>query len=670
METPTRWHNYTNEFYRFFLLWLSGVVFLGAFRILMFFAYSDRAAADTVWSDYTVAIHAGFKFDSAAVCMFLLFPFLANILFQPFRLEKIVQYTRALSGHLFFIISSILCVISFSYFAEYNSLFNYFLFEGLYDDQEAILRTIWGQYHPVISLICIVVLSYTGIKLTRYIGQQIHAPGFLRHSSGYIQTTFVFILLFVVFIIAARGSVDSRPAMRKWASVTTDPFLNSLVINPVRSMIYAVRDFNELSSFAKNNPYRNEKDIKNILTKSYPGISADNTTTSFIEKKSNGATIEKPQHIFLLIMESYDSWPLQDKFKDLHLTDGLKSIAKQGIHFSNFLPASHSTMNTLASIISGIPYAGVNMSKIGAVGGPGKTSIFEQFKALGYHTNYFYGGLLSWQNNGRLVTNQGVDNAYSASNAGGKGSAGAWGVDDDQLYKLVINKIDPNKPSFNIIMTTTYHGPFNIDLKSKGYHFDSKDDYPAALQSDDALPANVLGHLWFSDKAASEFIQQVSSEYPKSLFAVTGDHYSRRYFVGPPNLYEYSSVPLILYGMNIDDTKINPETIGGHLDIAPTLIELISQAGFSYHSFGHALQYKQPDSQIIGYKKIMNEDKIWKIYPGVRLVSWDGQKQQTIAMPDAMKNNKALLKQYNEHMAVAWQLLMKGDAIPQPQETQ
>ncbi len=80
-------------------------------------------------------------------------------------------------------------------------------------------------------------------------------------------------LLFVVFVIAARGSIDSRPTMRKWASVTTDSFLNSLVVNPIRSMIYAVRDFNEVASYAKNNPYGNEKDIKSILNKSYPEIS-------------------------------------------------------------------------------------------------------------------------------------------------------------------------------------------------------------------------------------------------------------------------------------------------------------------------------------------------------------------------------------------------------------
>jgi hypothetical protein len=46
-------------------------------------------------------------------------------------------------------------------------------------------------------------------------------------------------------------------------------------------------------------------------------------------------------------------------------------------------------MNSLASIISGVPYCGINISKIGAL----KTypsSIFKQFKNLGYETNIFF----------------------------------------------------------------------------------------------------------------------------------------------------------------------------------------------------------------------------------------------------------------------------------------
>lgn len=65
-------------------------------------------------------------------------------------------------------------------------------------------------------------------------------------------------------------------------------------------------------------------------------------------------------------MESYDSWPLMNKFTDLNLTPELKKIEKKGVRFTNFLPAAYSTFNSSGSIITSIPYTGVNISKIGA----------------------------------------------------------------------------------------------------------------------------------------------------------------------------------------------------------------------------------------------------------------------------------------------------------------
>jgi hypothetical protein len=58
-----------------------------------------------------------------------------------------------------------------------------------------------------------------------------------------------------------------------------------------------------------------------------------------LHHKAKGAKIEKPKQIFLVVMESYDSWPLMDKYKDFHLADNLKDIASRGTHFYNFLPS-------------------------------------------------------------------------------------------------------------------------------------------------------------------------------------------------------------------------------------------------------------------------------------------------------------------------------------------
>ncbi len=87
-------------------------------------------------------------------------------------------------------------------------------------------------------------------------------------------------------------------------------------------------------------------------------------------------------------MESYDSWPLIEKYKDLNISNNLKSIGNKGISFYEFLPASNSTMNSFASIVTNIPYSGVNMSIIGA-NKSYPSSISSNLKPWDIKTNFF-----------------------------------------------------------------------------------------------------------------------------------------------------------------------------------------------------------------------------------------------------------------------------------------
>ncbi|SFB87003.1 LTA synthase family protein [Pseudoalteromonas denitrificans] len=658
MEVKSQWHNYFSEMSKILTIWLSGVLFLGSFRIILFFTFQDQVNEQTSWFEYLQAMQTGFKFDSAAVGIFLAIPFLANMLLQPFGHKNLVNWLTIKFSYVFYIITSALCVISISYFAEYNSLFNYFLFEGLYDDQLAVAKTIWGQYHPITSFFVFVLLIYGSHKLLTNINRSIEAPFYLSKLNSTSTKIIVSTLIFLSFVAAARGSLESRPAMRKWASVTSDPFLNKIIINPNRSLMYAYKDFKKVSGNSNINPYIKENEFEESLKHTFSTDSNNKHISDYLQKSAHGAAIDKPEHIFLIIMESYDSWPLQEKYTELHITDGLRKIAKQGVNFKRFLPAASSTMNSLASIISGIPYSGVNMSRIGAVGPASSTSIFKQFQALGYETNFYYGGLLSWQNIGSYVKNQGASHVYSAANAGGKGSAGAWGIDDDQLFNFIAKNTNTTKPSFNIILTTSYHGPFNLDLESKGYHFKNNQDYPQNLQQENALSANTLGHLWFSDLAMSNFIENQKIKTPKSLFAITGDHYGRRYFNAKPNLLELSSVPFVLSGMNVNSVKFNENHIGNHLDIAPTIIELIAKKDFQYSSIGKAMQLKQGNEIAIGYQKALNKEKVWSIIPDVNLNSWDGHKQKNLVWPQAIKQNPELTSKYRHYMGVSWNMLM------------
>jgi len=658
-----KWNNLIDEFVKLAYFWLFSIIFYSLFRVFLIIYFNQKIGINVNNTDIFNAILVGFKFDTHIVCIFLLIPFLSNLLIQTKNRDKIIQKIRLLFEYLFISISIILFVVTITYFKEYNSQFNYFVFEALYDDIGAITKTIALQYNPLSSFFIIFILIFISHKIIKYINTLNINIQFLYTNNIFIRIIII-ISLILLFIIAARGKIDGKPPIRKWAYITQDEFLNKIVMNPMRTLIYAYKDFKKLQNNDKNPYLTNSNNILKIANEYFDRNITKNNFINISNKVVKNNKIDKPEHIILVVMESYDSWPLQEKYKDLHITDNLRDIASRGLHFKNFLPAAHSTMNSLGSIITGLPYTGVNISTIKSLGGAEKTSIFKQMEKLGYDTFFFYGGFLSWQNIGNFVKNQGANHIYSAAHAGGKTKSGVWGIDDDQLFKIVENKLSKYKKTFSIIMTTSYHGPFTIDVQKLGYPYKTNKDYPAKYKKidDGSISANTLGHLWYSDKAIGNFVRNFENINPNTIFAFTGDHYGRRSFNNKANLYELSSVPFILYGKDINKDLIDEDKVGNHLDIAPTIIELIAQKGFEYNSFGKSLEYKTNNEIVFGYKKALDNSAVYKIDLKKGLFVFKNNKNIFLNI-NQVKNHKDynnIVTKYKNYMALYWNITINN----------
>ena len=80
--------------------------------------------------------------------------------------------------------------------------------------------------------------------------------------------------------------------------------------------------------------------------------------------------------------------------------------------------------------------------------------------------------------------------------------------------------------------------------------------------------------------------------YPDSLFILTGDHsidmspvLGKTSLMGRDcNLRERHSPVLLVNHWELDAHSLADNTIGGHMNIAPTIFELIAPAGFTYYS--------------------------------------------------------------------------------------
>jgi phosphoglycerol transferase MdoB-like AlkP superfamily enzyme len=461
--------------------------------------------------------------------------------------------------------------------------------------------------------------------------------------------TVIVTISLVLFIFSIRGSINDVPALRKWAGVSSDAFLNKTIINPYRSLIYAMEDFNEINILDGKNPYLNEADFHNTFSK--PQVS------DYLKKQASGAMIEKPKQIFIVIMESYDSWPLMDKYVPFRFSTQLSAVKNNGTHFNYFLPAADATFDSFGAIVTNVPYSGVNISKIGEINEPFVTSIFSQFKKLGYQTNLFYGGFSSWQNIADFSRYQGADRIFSATDAGGNSDSGTWGVEDEKLFDLVVAKTDASQYSLNIILTSSYHAPYTVDVYKKGFPYRSAKDFPDAMKPyyDNNMTMEEIGHLWYGDYAIGKFMEKATKKYPTAIYSFTGDHFGRRFINNKSNLYERSSVGFIMYGKNIP--KSSNQTPGSHIDIMPTLIEMIAPKGFEYYSFGTSM-YAPQKTMGIAFNKVITNNELYYLPKESQV-----EKIELTTMKESQSASTPLLSDYNKQMGLAWYYTMKGNKI-------
>jgi phosphoglycerol transferase MdoB-like AlkP superfamily enzyme len=216
------------------------------------------------------------------------------------------------------------------------------------------------------------------------------------------------------------------------------------------------------------------------------------------------------------------------------------------------------------------------------------------------------------------------------------------------------------EPTFNLIMSTSYHPPFSVDVEKKGFD-------PNALKANPICTnlsqhqLRVLGHLWYSDKCAADFVSEGEHGLERPVFAITGDHYSRKQYVSARpthTLFEGRAVPLIIYGHKALEKVQRPASLAGsHLDVVPTLVDLAAPPGFIYHAFGRDLLDQSQPQVGFGCNTVIGPDFILKINDPAHVEDLHGR-------PVANVSGESLALRYRQLHALGWWRAMKGNQWP------
>lgn len=484
---------------------------------------------------------------------------------------------------------------NFYYFKTYHTKIDIFIFGFKDDDTTAILKIIWQDYPVLVILLVCVIYTLLCVRMTHKILKRHDKFCNTRESAkprknfkAIFALVLAHLLTIALLIIGARGSVGTFPLREDSHHISQLPALNHIATNPILAFGWALGHYTEQEKLQVID------DAKSVqLQKELFPIFSHNV--SLLSPKT-------PPNVVFVLMESFGANMLSlDSQKDFDLLGAFRPYFESGkkrqqtqqdFTFTKFLSHHNGTAPSFASIFFNAPLSTISLSRY-----KNKTlalTPMQVYKNVGYKVIFITSGNRAWHNLGDYLLTQGVDSVFDSGfllshYPASRQSQNTYGVSDEFAYKLALELLnEAQEPLFIFMLTTTNHPPFSLPAHFNAPQYNLEDKKEFFKTTDEAKMRLISGVFTYSSNAFGEFVAQVrhSALQENTIIAASGDHMCRD-IATPENLALAHGVPLYLsipraIAKNLD---FNPNTLGSHKDIFPTLYAL-SLKEYDYMSLG------------------------------------------------------------------------------------
>lgn len=625
-------------------LFLFFTVLFMLFRIAFIGIYSYQLG-DGSYSEIVLCLWYGLRLSLKTTGIIILISAVFATLPQLFFIKWPSDLLRKVISSSVVLLFTLLFFARIPYYKIFNSGFNIMLINGMYDDISAIVDTAVNEYQLLwrlpAAIICGIILAWI---LCKFLDTRTYVIKVASKTRRWLYSLGIIIFLTIFWIFVRFGgafsytkSVNCENAERLKSNLLNEAILDDgQALYRVKSITERIKKINNVNISA------------NVLRQKIELLGGNPSADSIDDAFKKVVTIpklqEQPDNVVLIVGESHALWPFLPEYENLGLVSKeLKLLNSPNCFKTDFMLAQGTgTMPTINGFVTGLADAGIYpnsqpesyKTKYG-------TGIGSVMKALGYRTVFWYGGFEAWQDIKRFTLSQNFDEFYCAGDFQYEGG-NSWGCPDEVLFKYVEKYLNKEKQekTFHIILTTSNHPPYNIDVVAKGFPKEEiKQKLPDTIGSDEET-LNEIGHIWYADQSIGDFIENVEADKPDTLFVITGDHAERFNFAKEVDLKTLSAVPCIFYGKNVSKDLLAENKVGCHLQIIPTLAEMVGKKGDTYSSIDSSLF--DDNGTVFNHYLWTNDEQIYKINKKI---------------PEALSNKIKAARQLT-----AWRVL-KGDKI-------
>lgn len=569
------------------------------------------------------------------------------------------------------------------FYRHFHDIYNYLIHMGKHAEKHNLVDIFFHQDHGLAILLGYIPFIGTMVLVCWGIQQlpSIPYPIFNSILYQYIFNVFVFFSCIIGFYWFRFGGTLNHRNKPEWDTIPSivkeDPFLARACVDDLVALKWVRR-----RPIAEE-MQKSESELKNAISRIMPTEKAeiwsklDNPVYAF-KRSAKGPVIDKPNHIFFIVGESVPQWAMDPMYRDLHVLDGswVFKEDKHTIYVNNFLPAGNVSRPSIVSLMAGIYDAQLELNENEAFwNSMMPTSFAGQMKKLGYQTIYWYGGNASNGNFNHFGKGQGFDRVESATTFCGNDAPRTWvGVYDHIFLKKTAELIKKIKePTFHFIYTTSNHGPYKIPKSVLGFDANTLLDNIGDDIRNNKERCAALATAHYADQAVAKFIAEMKDAFPDSLFIYTGDHSSLYATLGNSSLVprDYSfrelyCTPLFINHYQLTKDLLGSDTIGTHLSIMPTVIELIAPKGFTYYSLYPSLTETQPDG-FVTPKQWITKNELGEV--ASQRAEVIGESTPEIKEKYKVKDNKYIIRASDMVSLTAWILRHKETCLNPPENT-
>lgn len=573
---------------------LNGLKYFGYFfllflvnRFLFLGVYANWTELRGFGAEIFQAFVVGARFDVSAIC----YAFLPIALFWLISLFVPKNKAAGFSGFynafsvvylsIALLVYVSLLITDFFYFQFFQSHINILFFGIFNDDTQAVLHSVWKDY-PIFKILLVYLTAFVGFW---FVQRNVRSTN--RHIEATTKSKvfgLVLLLVFPLFFIGMRGSLDVFTLRREHTNVSSNVFANSLCYNAIYALKFA-------NSELKAN--RIDPDIDATLRKA--GLTSVAEAQELYRKEvvngfdsefysttnSNDFLAQNPPNVVFVLMESMSNHYFELNSETFNVLGDLKEELPYLYYFKNGLSSFNGTIFSLENLLVNTPKNIISQSSYFDT--PFSSSVARPFKEQGYHTYFLTGASVSWRNVDNFIAHQGFDFIEGKSHIENKypdAELFAWGAHDGYLFDYIEDKLkEPTKQAkFIFSLTISNHTPYEIPKNYTPYPISMDATMKKEIRVDEKMAYdNFYAHQYAASQLAKLIHNIRNSELGENTIIVaTGDHNIRQVF-------EYSdetgflkrSVPVLMYiPEKYKPAYFDPELFVSHKDIFPTLFNL------------------------------------------------------------------------------------------------